>query len=162
MLYRMEVIRNMFIAAMLMCAVMSAGAKTPDWAKECSCPGIDTLPQDQRDSVLKVIAKNVVMTLGPWYYRDYKITIHDSTLTDRLSMRQRPIYVVTYYCDPEKEAFDARYAARVNVWKDTGIAADVTFGNRRGLDLGRGWPMWKGKIYQMPFHSRPPVKGDKK
>lgn len=146
---------NILIIVLSICITQSSFGQIPSY------PGVDTLPLNKRDSVLKVIAKNVVMTLGPWYYRDYKIRITDSTWMDD-SRRIRPTYVVFYYPDPQIESFSARFAARVTIWKDTGQATDVYFGNSRGLDLEDGWPMWNGKIYQMPFYSKPPIKENTK
>ena len=104
---------NILIIVLSICITQSSFGQIPSY------PGVDTLPLNKRDSVLKVIAKNVVMTLGPWYYRDYKIRITDSTWMDD-SRRIRPTYVVFYYPDPQIESFSARFAARVTIWKDTG------------------------------------------
>lgn len=120
---------------------------------------LDSLPQQQRDSILIEVAKDVVLTYGPGYYREYKRPIikrrqvpplGDINLTG--DNANRIFYEVIFLYDKSKEQLSYDFAARVLIWSDSRKPIDVMFGN----GLGRVIPdvnlrSTKEDINQVPY-----------
>jgi hypothetical protein len=104
---------------------------------------LDALPKAKRDSLLIAKATQIVKKHGPGYYREYKITVERKIVPPKGPKNptgeyaNKATYRVTFYYDPTKEKLDAKYAANVGFWAETGEAIGVTFGNTYGLDLSK-------------------------
>jgi hypothetical protein len=103
---------------------------------------LGSIPIAQRDSLLISIAKEVVLTYGPDYYREYREPIIErgqmpprGELNPDGRNARRYFYIITFLYDPMEEALEWGFAAEVAVWEDTGQPARVSFGNGFGLGL---------------------------
>jgi len=97
---------------------------------------LDSLPQQQRDSILIEVAKEVVLKYGPGYYREYKrpiitrrqiLPMGDINVTGKNA--GRIFYEVIFLYDETKELLEYDFAARVAIWGDTHKPIRVLFGN---------------------------------
>jgi len=100
---------------------------------------LDSMPAAKRDSLLIVVAKEVVLKYGPDYYReDFKPTIERGLVPPKGEINKtgemagRAFYHVTILYDKTKEQLEYPFAARVQVWADTGKPSSVFFGNGLG------------------------------
>lgn len=98
---------------------------------------LSELPQQQRDSILLLVAKAAVLRYGPDYYREYK-TPSISFLSKYKSQtgpntwKDGDIYIVTFFYDQSKERLAEDFAAKVSIWDDTKRAFSIYFGNAWG------------------------------
>ena len=97
---------------------------------------LDSLPQQQRDSILIEVAKEVVLKYGPGYYREYKRPVITRSQVPPLGEvnltgddANRIIYEVVFLYDDTKELLDFDFAAKVAIWGDTYKPIRVLFGN---------------------------------
>jgi hypothetical protein len=94
---------------------------------------LDSLPQTKRDSILISIAKEVALTHGPGYYREYKAPVIKRAIypeeIDEGKNAGRIIYSVIFLYDKTKEQLEMDVAAAVAIWGDSGKPQGVRFGN---------------------------------
>jgi hypothetical protein len=106
----------------------------------CFGLNLDSIPQMERDSILKHIARTTVMLYGPSYYRDSKIVIERDTIDTRahvictlidaaLKRKSDGCYSVTFYYDQTKELYYEEFASKVYVWANDPVPFNVTFGD---------------------------------
>src|SRR5574344_531163 len=97
---------------------------------------LDAISKQERDSLLILTAKDVVLKYGPGYYRDYKLPtikrgqnppkgVQNPTGKDA----NRGYYDVVFHYDTNKELLEYDYAYWVKIWSDTGKPSIVVFGN---------------------------------
>lgn len=127
--------------------------------QETSSQNLDSLPQQQRDSILIEVAKEVVLKYGPGYYREYKRPVITRSQVPPLGEvnltgddANRIFYEVVFLYDKSKEQLSYDFAARVLIWSDSRKPIDVMFGN----GLGRVIPevnqrSTKEDIDQVPY-----------
>jgi hypothetical protein len=104
---------------------------------------LDLMPIAQRDSLLISIAKEVVLILGPDYYREYK-TIVERRYATGSRYPGRVFFRVTFLYDRTQERIGS-FAAEVSIWEDTGQLSGVLFGN------GMGWSLNRADWYRIPY-----------
>jgi hypothetical protein len=125
---------------------------------------LDSIPKVKRDSILIARAKEVVLTYGPDYYREYKKpVIERSTVPPKGSINTtgknagRGLYSVIFLYDKTKELLAEKYAATVNIWADTGKPAAICFGNGIGLSIGTAQNRKEAKeAAPIPYQPLPP------
>ncbi len=120
---------------------------------------LDSLPQQQRDSILIEVAKDVVLKFGPGYYREYKRPVIKRRQVPPLGEinltgdnANRFFYEVIFLYDETKERLEYDFAAKVTIWGDSRKPIEVMFGN----GIGRVIPevnlrSTKEDINQVPF-----------
>lgn len=102
--------------------------------------------ESQRKEYLTNIAKEVILTFGPDYYRDFKEPIISDTITFRETFKEdsvlrnknfygRKYYSVKYLYDPSIEKFLYNFVAEVDIWADDGQPKEVRFGNGYGQNF---------------------------
>ena len=102
--------------------------------------------ESQRKEYLTNIAKEVILTFGPDYYRDFKEPIISDTITFRETFKEDPVlrnknfygrkyYSVKYLYDPSIEKFLYNFVAEVDIWADDGQPKEVRFGNGYGQNF---------------------------
>ena len=103
---------------------------------------LDSIPVAKRDSILIGIAKEVVLKIGPDYYRDEFKPIIERYVTPPKGEKNptgehvgRVFYHVTFPYNPEEETLSMNYAAKVSIWADTREPAWVMFGNGAGIHI---------------------------
>ncbi len=103
---------------------------------------LDSLPQQQRDSILIEVAKDVVLKFGPGYYREYKHPVIKRRQVPPLGKinltgdnAYRVFYEVIFFYDKTKELLEYDFAAKVNIWGDTHEPINVLFGNGFGKNI---------------------------
>lgn len=113
---------------------------------------LDSISQEERDSILKQLARTTVLLFGPDYYREGKTIIEkknaesdigaiSETERDGIIKRNSPIfYSVTTYYDQTKELFSKEYVSKVYIWAIDPIPFTVFFGNSSilGFNENRG------------------------
>ena len=132
---------------------------------------VSTFPPEVRDSLLLQTAKEVVMAIGPSYYREYQRPLVDSSAVvdvgegdyrrvyqhyfkpgiqldtcDYLPHPGREYYRVRIDAGLDDDFFETHRAAEVSIWADTGQPFSVIFGNDTrvcfdGLDYSRMKPI---------------------
>lgn len=127
--------------------------------QETSSQNLDSLLQQQRDSILIEVAKEVVLKYGPGYYREYKRPVITRSQVPPLGEinltgddANRIFYEMVFLYDKSKEQLSYDFAARVLIWSDSRKPIDVMFGN----GLGRVIPevnqrSTKEDIDQVPY-----------
>ena len=106
----------------------------------CFGLNLDSIPQMERDSILKHIARTTVMLYGPDYYRDSKVVIERDTIDSRshrirsvidgaLKRKNDGYYSVAFYYDQTKELYFEEFASKVFVWANDPVPFNVTFGD---------------------------------
>lgn len=101
------------------------------------------MSQEQRNEYLIKLSKKVIIIFGPGYYRensipiisDYKKFQASGTSPEEAKCTGREYYTVTFPYDKTKECLDFDFAARVDIWKDTGEPMEVLFGNGYGRNF---------------------------
>jgi hypothetical protein len=98
---------------------------------------LDSIPKAKRDSILIAVAKEVVLTYGPGYYREYKEPVikrfvYPKDDVDGGKNTGRICYSVVFLYDKTKEQLELDAAAGVGIWADTGKPFSVRFGNGWG------------------------------
>jgi hypothetical protein len=100
---------------------------------------LDSMPQEQRDSILIAKSKEIVLRYGPEYYREYKTPVIEEYITSNDDFFKenvgRKIYSVIFPCDTTKEWLREGFAVMARFWGDTGSPESITFGNGVGLHL---------------------------
>ena len=107
---------------------------------------LDSIPQVERDSILKQLAKTTVLLYGPDYYRDAQIVINRKnydfenpgivSVLDAINERKSGAYYsVKSLYDQSKELFEMDYASEVFVWANDPMVFEVLFGNGWSLEL---------------------------
>ena len=99
---------------------------------------LDLLSATERDIVLIPIAKEVVMTYGPDYYREYSKPIVERYTIPAGEEAGKVIYHVIFLYDRTEESLEINFAARVNFWAETGRPTGVVFGNNFGIVIREG------------------------
>jgi len=128
---------------------------------------LSRMNERRRTEHLLRVAREVVMKHGPDYYRDVappvierRIINEDSNWSLWTAFPGRIYYTVTYLYDEAIESFSMDYAARVEIWENTGLVFGVIFGNGHGLcdlDDPEVWPQErKDRERVMPFERQPP------
>jgi hypothetical protein len=108
------------------------------FASVAKSQNLELLPESQRDSILIAKAKEVVLKFGPGYYREYKEIIERKQVPPLGEINTtgedagRVSYHIIFLYDETKEQLDWDFAARVQIWEDTGEACSVVFGNGFG------------------------------
>lgn len=94
-----------------------------------------TMSAAKRDSLIS-LAKEVVLKLGPDWYREYKSPVIEERKHDgSWSKAGRIYYHVAFPYDRTQEKLAWYYAAEVDIWEDTFEPFSVGFGNGLGLNL---------------------------
>ena len=113
----------------------------------CYALNLDSIPQVERDSILKQLARTTVLLYGPRYYREGKTIIEQKnaesfnrtiTPSDRDAIIKRNSFVfysVTTFYDQTKELFDQEHVSKVNIWAVDPMPFEIQFGNRYGYIL---------------------------
>lgn len=107
---------------------------------------LDSIPQIERDSILKQLARTTVLLYGSDYYRDGQVIIEQKNaesdidainyVRDAIKKRNNPIfYSVTTYYNQTKELFSETYVSKVNIWAVDPLPFEIRFGNRWGTLL---------------------------
>ena len=106
---------------------------------------LSSMPVVKRDSLLISIAIEVVLKYGPDYYREYsKPIIERQTVPQKGEINpsgvnaSRVSYRVTFPYDKAEETLEWDYAAKVQIWADTGNPTGVDFGNGIGIGFQEG------------------------
>ena len=118
------------------------------------CVSYNTVPMAQnlremsvaeRNALLITIAKEVVLTHGPDYYREYREPIIErgqmpakGELNPDGNNAGRYFYTVAFLYDRAQETLSLDFAAEVVIWEDTGQPTSVIFGNGMGRILEGG------------------------
>jgi hypothetical protein len=96
---------------------------------------LDSMPQEQRDSLLTSTAKEVVLRYGPGYYREYKEPVikrgqipPKGTMNPTGENAGRFYYRVTFLYDTVKERLNSDFAAEVVIWENNGKPEGITIG----------------------------------
>ena len=83
---------------------------------------LDSLPQQQRDSILFEVAKEVVLKYGPGYYREYKRPVIKRRQVPPLGEinltgdnANRFFYEVIFLYDETKKRLEYDFAAKVTI-----------------------------------------------
>jgi len=100
---------------------------------------LDSMSVEKRDSLLIAISKEAVLKYGPDYYReDFKPNIERHAVPPKGEINKtgemagRVFYWIIFPYDKTKEQLSYPFAARVQVWADTGKPSSVFFGNGLG------------------------------
>ena len=105
---------------------------------------LSSMPAAERNAQLIAIAKEVVLTYGPDWYREYGEPVITRGQVppegDYLGNANRYFYTVTFLYDQTQEMLEWDFAARVVIWEDTGKPASIFFGN------GLGWIFTKDYV----------------
>ena len=112
---------------------------------------LSTMSATQRDSTLLSIAKEVVLRLGPDYYREHKPPIINRREPRDIDLG-RAYYMVVFPFDIAKERL-RDYAASVGIWEDNGRPTGVAFGNGTGIFIPEDvdWREWANTISPTPY-----------
>ena len=104
---------------------------------------LDKKAESKRNDYLMKISKEVILSFGPDYYRDYKDPViselivfpetfkNDPVLKDK-EFFGRKYYTVTYQYDQSVETLLYGFAAKVDIWADDGQPKEVRFGSGYG------------------------------
>lgn len=104
---------------------------------------LDRKEESKRNEYLIEKSKEVIMTFGPDYFRDYKEPViseiqtvlehysEDPDLKDK-NLYGRKYYTVTYLYDKSKENLKFNFAALVEIWAEDGQPKRVMFGSGLG------------------------------
>lgn len=106
----------------------------------CFGLNLDSIPQQQRDSILKHLARTTVLLYGPDYYRDSNFVIERDTIDSKshairyvidgvIKRKNDAFYTVTSLYNQSKELFEMDYSSKVFVWAQDPIPFRVNFGN---------------------------------
>jgi hypothetical protein len=107
------------------------------------------MSRERRNTYLMALAKEVVLKFGPDYYRDEQPPIierkqipFEGDLTERKKVGAaygRWYYLVSYPSDTANETLEWDYAAKVEIWENSGQPFGVTFGNGIGYWIYKNW-----------------------
>ena len=95
------------------------------------------LPVGKRDSLI-FLAKEVILKLGPDYYREYKTPV----IEERKGEANRTFYRIIIPYDQTQEKLEWFNAAEVDIWADTFEPFGVLFGCNLGINI-RGDLDWR-------------------
>ena len=128
-----NIYKSLMIIAVLTLQVRMASSQT-----------LDEMPQQQRDSVLIAIAKEVIMKFGSDYYREYqqpviKRFVYPYTDVDQGKNQGRITYSVIISYDYSQEKLEKDYAVVVGIWSDTKEPHIIAFGDGWMRDIPTNW-----------------------
>ena len=125
----MKTIKQLFFIILLCITYNTAGMSQ----------NLDTMSVAKRDSLLISMAKEVVLKYGPDYYReDFPPVIERHSVPPKGEINKtgemagRVYYHIIFLYDETKEQLSYPFAARVQVWADTGEPSSAFFGNGWG------------------------------